>query len=459
LRNPNLNVLSEDWLIDVTIDEIQTKFNNHELTSYELVLMYLSRIAKYDKLINSVLEVNPDCLTIAHALDEERKISGPRSIVHGIPVILKDNIDTGDKMHTSAGSLALKDSYALKDSDVARRLREAGAIILGKANMTEWANFMTYNMPNGYSSRGGQVLNPYGSKIDVGGSSSGSAAAVSANLVCVSVGTETSGSILSPASQNSCVGIKPTVGLIGTKGIIPISHSQDTAGPIARNVKDCVYLLNALANNNFDYTAYLEEDIKGYRFGVCREGLNAEKLKIFDSALKSLASLGGIIKDTIIPTAKEKWNINVLLYEFKNGLNYYLSPKTLADIIAFNNQHKDKALQYGQSILLEAEKTSGNLTESEYLTSLESDLYLSRTSGIDKIINEAEFDCLVFPNNFGAAIPAKAGYPSITVPCGYTKANEPVGITFTGKAFSEPTLIKIAYAFEQATKIRKPPQL
>lgn len=486
--NSRLKKFSETWLIDATISDIQEKLDKGEITSYELVLMYLYRIEKFDKqgpMINSVLEINPDALNIAASLDHERRVKGPRSLVHGIPIILKDNIDTGDKMHTSAGSLVLKDSYAKQDAYVTKLLREAGAIILGKANMTEWANFMTYKMPNGYSSRGGQVLNPYGpGRFDVGGSSSGSAAAVSANFTTVALGTETSGSILSPASQNSCVGLKPTIGLISRRGVIPISHTQDTVGPITRCVKDAAILMSYLAKpdpedpitltnpyENINYLNYLERDgLRGVKLGICREKhfeyLNEEKRQIMDKAIKVIEELGGITKDVAIPSINTNWNINVLLYEFKNGINYYLSSidsslgvRTLKDIIRINEENPETHLKYGQTILLESEQTSGTLTDPEYLNSLQHDIYYAREQGIDKLLKEEDLDVLIFPNNYGAAIPAKAGYPSITVPAGYTSEGEPVGITFTGRAFSEPLLFKVAYVYEQATLHRVSPKL
>jgi len=486
--NPRLKKLSETWLIDATITDIQAKLEQGEITSYELVLMYLYRIEKFDKQgpkLNSILEINPDALSIAASLDVERRTKGPRSLLHGIPVILKDNIDTCDKMHTSAGSLVLKDSYARRDAYVTRLLREAGAIILGKANMTEWANFMTYNMPNGYSSRGGQVLNPYGpGRFDVGGSSSGSAVAVSANLSTVALGTETSGSILSPASQNSCVGLKPTIGLISRCGVIPISHTQDTVGPITRCVNDAAILMNYLVkpdiddpvtltnpNESLNYLNYLDRDgLKGVRLGICRKKyfdyLNEEKRHIMDKAIKVIEELGGITKDVVIPSLNASWNINVLLYEFKNGINYYLSTidpslgvRTLQDVIRINEENQETHLKYGQTILIEAEQTSGTLTDPEYLNSLQHDIYYAKEQGIDKLLKEENLDVLVFPNNYGAAIPAKAGYPSITVPAGYTSEGEPVGITFTGPAFSEPLLFRVAYAFEQATLHREAPKL
>ncbi|MFS0864446.1 amidase family protein [Fredinandcohnia sp. 179-A 10B2 NHS] len=487
MENKDLQYLCENWLIEATIEDLQDKLSSGEITSKQLVLMYLHRISLYDGELKSVLEINPDALHLAAALDKERTITGARGPLHGIPVLLKDNIATHDKMHTSAGSLALADSYAPADSHVAHVLRDAGAIILGKTNMTEWANFMTEGMPSGYSSRGGQTLNPYGpGKFDVGGSSAGSGAAIAANFAAVAVGTETSGSILSPASQNSLVGIKPTVGLVSRTGIIPIAHTQDTAGPMARTVKDAAILLTALVGTDFedsitltgddlaevDFTNYLDVDgLKGARIGVAREVyfdyLSEEKRVVLDKAIQELEKLGAvIIEDVKIPSTKNKWSYHVLTYEFKSDLNAYLQNvdprlkiRSLADVIAFNEANEDKMLKYGQVILKEAEETSGTLTEKDYLQALENDHYHSTINGIDYVLKEHQLDAIVFPNNFGAGIPAKAGYPSITVPAGYSPEGEPVGITFTGTAFSEPTLLKLAYAFEQGTKYRLPPKL
>ncbi|MFD1739236.1 amidase family protein [Bacillus salitolerans] len=486
--NPKLEKLKVEWLVEATIDQIQNAMEAKEITAKELVLLYLDRIASFNKngiRVNAVLEVNPDALHIAEALDAERNMEGPRGPLHGIPVLLKDNIDTGDKLHTSAGSLALQHSFAYQDSFIAAQLREAGAIILGKTNMTEWANFMAEKMPTGYSSRGGQVLNPYGpDKFEVGGSSSGSGAAIAANFATVAVGTETSGSILSPASRNSIVGIKPTIGLVSRTGIIPIAHTQDTAGPMARTVKDAAILLNALACADeadivtmknlieYDYTEFLKEDgLKGKRIGIAREGyfdyLSDEEKEIMERAIQVLKDQGATVIDSVtIPSSKEKWDYNVLIYEFKSDLNAYLNtidPKigihSLSDIIEFNKKDPERMLRYEQKILEESDKTSGTLTESEYLTSLEKDQYLSTEQGIDYVLEEHELDAIVFPNNFGAGIPAKAGYPSITVPAGYSSDNGPVGITFTTTAFNEPTLIELGFGFEQATKVRKPPVL
>jgi amidase len=486
--NPKLAKLKEEWLVDVTIDQVQAAMESGEVTAKELVLLYLDRIATYNKAgigVNAVLEVNPDALQIAEALDTERSFSGPRGPLHGIPVLLKDNIDTADKLHTSAGSLALKDSYAYEDAFIAQQLRDAGAIILGKANMTEWANFMAENMPTGYSSRGGQVLNPYGPGVfEVGGSSAGSGAAIAANFSTVAIGTETSGSILSPASRNSIVGIKPTIGLVSRTGIIPIAHTQDTAGPMTRTVRDAAILLNVIVGRDesdsstlknaieYDYTEFLLEDgLKGKRIGIAREGyfnyLSEEEKARMEEAIVALKELGATIVESVsIPSSKAKWDYNVLVYEFKADLNAYLRNvdpsigiRSLSDIVRFNEEHADLTLKYGQKVMQESEETSGTLTEADYLMSLEKDQYLSTEQGIDFTLEENDLDAIVFPNNFGAGIPAKAGYPSITVPAGYSSDNGPVGITFTGTAFSEPTLIEMAYAFEQKTKLRVPPKL
>ncbi|WP_077619160.1 amidase family protein [Bacillus sinesaloumensis] len=487
MENKRLHKFANDWLIEATIDSIQEKYSNGELTAKEVVLLYLDRISNFDSALKSVIEINPDAIQIAMALDAERKENGPRGPLHGIPVLLKDNLDTNDKMHTSAGSLALADSYAQEDSYVAYLLREAGAIILGKTNMTEWANFMTEGMPSGYSSRGGQTLNPYGpGKFDVGGSSAGSGSAIAANFAVVAIGTETSGSILSPSSQNSLVGIKPTVGLVSRSGIIPIAHTQDTAGPMARTVKDAAYLLSAISKVDHrdsitytsrvlpstDFTQFLAVDgLKGARIGIAREVyfdyLSKNKLAVMDQAINKLKELGAtVIEDVRIPSSKNKWNYDVLTYEFKVDLNNYLRNidtslpiHNLADLIAFNKQNEEKMLKYGQVLLEKAEKTSGTLKEKEYIEALESDHYHSTINGIDYVLEHNQLDAVVFPNNFGAGIPAKAGYPSITIPAGYTPEGEPVGITFTGTAYSEPTLIKLAYSFEQGTKFRIPPKL
>lgn len=478
-------------LEEATIAEISKALVSGKLTSEQLVQMYLERIATYDKQgikLNAVLEINPDALFIAQALDQERRISGPRGPLHGIPVLIKDNIDTHDKMHTTAGSLALTGNVAPRDAFVAEQLRKAGAIILGKTNMTEFANFMTEGMPSGYSSRGGQVLNPYlPGRADVSGSSSGSGAAVAANLTAVAVGTETSGSILSPSNNNSIVGIKPTVGLISRTGIIPIAMSQDTAGPMCRTVADAATLLGALTGIDpadpatavsagrayKDYTQFLDPNgLKGARIGVPRwqglDRLSDDDKKLFAAAIEVIKQMGAEVIDGVdLPALTGGWwQSNVLTYEFKAALNSYLASlgptapvKSLKEIVEFNNAHPEATLKYGQTLLAAAEATSGTLTEPEYLLDRLKDIRVTRTEGIDAILAQHKLDALLFPKSWGCWIPAKAGYPSINVPAGYTGEGHPFGITFTGKAWSEPALIRFGYAYEQATKHRVPPQL
>jgi amidase len=485
MENPKLRKYLDHWIEEATITQMQEKMTAGELTSRELVMMYLHRISVYDKNIHSILEVNPDALHIASALDAERKETGARSSLHGIPILIKDNIDTADKMHTSAGSLALKDSVALRDSYVADQLRAAGAVILGKTNMTEWANFMAYGMKSGYSSRGGQVLNPYGPGLDVGGSSSGSGAAIAANLAAAAIGTETSGSILNPSCQNSLVGIKPTVGLISRRGIIPIAHTQDTAGPMTRTVRDAAILLNVLTGRDEedpitntnpladkDFTEHLRKDgLKGKRIGIALDGftehINEEMLKIFHDAVAVLEAAGAeIIEHIEIPSSNAKWRYDVLTYEFKPDLNAYLNNlhpsipiRTLNDLIQFNKENPETMLKYGQEVLIQSEATSGSLTEADYVNSLEFDYYHSTEQGIDYALEKYQLDVILFPSEEASHISAKAGYPTIAIPAGYTTIGEPVGITFAGSAYSEPTLIEAAFAFEQLTKFRKAPVL
>jgi len=433
-----------------------------------------------------VLEINPDALQIAESMDAERSRTGSRGPLHGVPVLLKDNIDTGDKMHTSAGSLALAESFAARDSFVASQLRRAGAVILGKANMTEWANFMTEGMPAGYSSRGGQVLNPYlPGTFTVGGSSSGSGASVSANLVAVAIGTETSGSILSPATANSVVGIKPTVGLVSRSGIIPIMHTQDTAGPLARTVADAAAVLGALAGRDpadpatwasdghlhSDYRAFLDrEALRGARLGVCRDVMaqcDAQQLVVMEAALTALRAQGATVVDPVeLAVAKDPHDRAAMVHEFKPNLNAYLARldsavpvHSLRELIEFNSRHAKAMLRYGQTLLVAAESKSGTLTEPEYVRALAHGIWRTTACGIDQALETHHLDALVFPGSFGASIAARPGYPSVCVPAGYTSDGRPLGITFTAKAWSEPHLIALAYAFEQATLLRRPPQL
>ncbi len=469
---------------EASISQLQSLMAAKRISSLELVKHYQMRISSLDKnALNSVLEINPDALKIAQQLDIERTSGTTRGSLHGIPVLLKDNINTADKLHTSAGSLALKDSRASEDAALVAKLRAAGAIVLGKTNMTEWANFISTNMPNGYSSRGGQVLNPADKSFNTGGSSSGSGVAVAADLCAVAVGTETSGSILSPANNNSVVGIKPTVGLISRYGIIPIAASQDTAGPMARTVEDAAILLGGMtgfdardsatkgAKSLSDYTVYLEKDgLRGMRLGVPRayfwQHIKEEQKPILEAALTALQDGGAVLVEAEINSAQAVADLSytVLLYEFKRDLNKYLRslapefPRSLLEVIRYNELNHKKMLRYGQTLLLAAQSTGGTNSEIYKYTRAE-DLRLSRQRGIDATLKKHKLDALVMPMYWGAQIGAKAGYPSVCVPAGYSSDGNPVGITFMGTAWSEPTLICAAYAFEQLTKARKAPKL
>jgi amidase len=487
----------EEWIIEADIRSMQHAMEAGAFRAEDLVQVYLDRIAKFDSRIHSILELNPDALEIARMLDVERRDQGIRSMLHGIPILLKDNIDTCDKMHTSAGSLALADSIASEDSFVAHQLRLAGAILLGKANMTEWANFMSSTMWAGYSSRGGLVLNPYGpGELFIGGSSSGSAAAVAANFAAASIGTETSGSIIGPAFRNCLIGIKPTVGLISRSGIIPLAHSQDTAGPMARTVADAAILLGALTGVDpqdeatiplaerayRDYTPFLDRSyLQRARIGVPRyylQNLDPSRMAIVEAAIEVLRKEGATIIDPIeLPCEKTKWDFNVMRYEFKKDLNDYLGKladhipvHSLKDVIEFNQLHADATLKYGQDILIYCEETSGTLSEVAYLNSKRLNEEMSREYGIDYALKTYALDALLFLGDEGGAdLAARAGYPSITVPAGFAKdgiiarggynTRGPQGITFVGTACSEPTLIRIAYGYEQATQYRFPPVL
>ena len=472
-----------EWLDEASIAQMQEKMASNELTSEDLVFMYLERISERNPNVNAILEVNPKAIQLAQALDDERSEKGPRSMLHGIPILVKDNIDTLDDLHTSAGSMALANHYAMKDATIINKLRNAGAIILGKTNMTEWANFMSDKMPNGFSSRGGQVKNPYG-PFDVGGSSSGSASAIASNFGAAAIGTETSGSILNPAAQNGIVGLKPTVGAVSRTGIIPLSHTQDTAGPMARTVEDAVYVFLSIVGQDevdpitrksrqfetVDWKKCLNsEALQGKRIGVARSiferEVSTERAELFGRQLEVLRELGAIIVDSVdIGCMEDELGYAVLTHEFKADLNGYLTKtnpsnpiRTLADVIHFNNQHPQETLQFGQILLEKSERTSGTLTEKEYIEALESNRYLAGEIGLGKSLDDLQLDALVFPQDHGCSIGAAAGYPSITVPAGFAEAGEPFGITFSGRAWSEPILISMAYAFEQKVKARKKP--
>lgn len=475
--------LINDWLDEATIVQMQEKMSSKEITSEDLVFMYLDVIAERNPNLNAVLEVNPLAIQIAQALDYERNENGPRSMLHGIPILLKDNIETADNLHTSAGSLSLANHYAIKDATIVKKLRDAGAVILGKTNLTEWANFMSDRMTNGFSSRGGQVENPYG-PFDVGGSSSGSASAIAANLAAAAIGTETSGSIINPAAQNGLVGLKPTVGAVSRIGIIPLSHTQDTAGPMTRTVEDTIHVFASIIGQDesdpitrkshqfeeIDWAKCLNLDaLQGKRIGITRsifeKKVSTERAEIFEMQLSVLRELGAEIVDSVdLECMEDELGYEVLTYEFKADLNGYLAKtnptntiRSLKDVINFNNQHPLETLKFGQVLLEKSEHTSGTLTEREYIEALERNRYLAGENGLDKSFEELQLDALVSPHYYGCSIGAAAGYPSITVPAGFSQTGEPFGLTFSGNAWSEPSLLSMAFAFEQKVKARRKP--
>jgi amidase len=512
---------------NATIDDLQAALAAGRTTASDLVRAYTARIAAYDRAgphLNAVRELNPDALAIAATLDAAKPTK--RRPLEGIPILLKDNIATGDAQHTTAGSLALADARARRDATVAQRLRDAGAVILGKANLTEFANILAIDMPSGYSSLGGQVRNPYVPELDdkgvpivsPGGSSSGSAVAVAASLAAAAIGTETSGSLLSPANQNGVVTVKPTVGLISRAGIVPIAHSQDTAGPLARTVRDAAILLNVLAAQDpgdeatrdlrrpADYTAVLDKNgLRGARIGIPSDPtdpandiyyrpLPARNAAVMRQVIAMLEAAGAVLVRANIPaiggtgargpgTDAAILNRNpesptfgqmerrpaIYLYELKHDLDAYLRDwaqgtkmRTMADIIAFNAANAGRALRFGQDIFLAAQATRGDLSEAEYVAARQNDILAARTLGLDAYMDGHRLDAVLFPGSSGAGIAAKAGYPSVQVPAGMivdgrSSAERPLGATFTGRAWSEPVLLRLAYAFEQATKARRLP--
>jgi amidase len=490
-------------LDETSIAELQSGMQSGRFTARSIAEMYLARIDAIDKAgpaLHSVIEINPDALSIADALDRERKQQGARGPMHGIPVLIKDNIDTADGMMTTAGSLALVGAKPLKDSFVARRLREAGALILGKTNPSEWANIRSNHSISGWSGRGGQTKCPYALDRNPSGSSSGSGAGVAANLAAVAVGTETDGSIVSPSSVNGVVGIKPTVGLISRSGIIPISHTQDSAGPMCRTVRDAAILLSVLAGEDgednataagsgkraADYTKFLDADgLRGARIGVVRKyfGSSEKTDALIENSLATLKKLGAVLVDPVDFDTILKMFDNetlVLMYELKSDLNAYFSKlgpgapvHSLKEVIDFNERARERELAlFGQDFFLKAEE-KGPLTTKEYRDALENNHRMARAEGIDAIMDKYKLDALVAPTNGPGCLidivngdsnsgsssnaAAVAGYPHITVPAGFVHGL-PVGLSFFGRAWSEPTLIRVAYAFEQATKCRKPPK-
>jgi amidase len=490
-------------LEEATIVDLQAKMESGEQTARSLTEAYLARIETIDRegpVLRALLEPNPDALEIADQLDRERRGGQVRGPLHGIPILLKDNIETADRMETTAGSLALLGARPPQDAFVAARLRDAGAVILGKANLSEWANFRSTASSSGWSARGGQAKNPYALDRSPCGSSSGSGTAVAANLCMVAVGTETDGSIVCPSSANSLVGIKPTLGLVSRAGIVPLSHSQDTAGPMARTVADAAILLDAMAgidpadpataevhgHPHEGYSRFLDpRGLTGVRIGVVREklfGYSEEADRIAEAAIQAMRDAGAILVDPVtLPHAGEydDSEYEVLLYDFKADVSAYLagrpgSPvRSLSHLIRFNEERRDEEMPYfGQEIFVQAEE-KGPLTDPQYREALEKNHRLSRTEGIDHVMDEHRLDALFAPTTSppwtidlvngdhglgGSSTPAAvAGYPHVTVPAGHA-FGLPVGVSFFGRAWSEPVLIRLAHAFEQATRMRRPPR-
>lgn len=487
---------------EATITDLQARMKSGEITARSLTQAYLDRINEIDKSgpgLNSVIEINPDAIAIAESLDKEFKAKGVRGPLQGIVILIKDNIDTADKMHTTAGSLALVESKPAQDSGVVRKLREAGCVILGKTNLSEWANIRSSHSTSGWSGRGGLTKNPYALDRNACGSSSGSGTATSANLCTVAVGSETDGSIVCPSSANGIVGIKPTLGLISRAGIIPIAHSQDTAGPMARTVRDAAILLGALAGPDSrdkataaasakmqkDYTQFLDANgLRGARLGIARKyfGFSDAVDAFINHLIDEMKAAGAVIVDPADLETHGKFDeteLLVLMYELKADLNAYLARrgypqiKSLADVIAFNEKNRDKEMPYfAQDLFIKAQE-KGQLTEKEYVVALAANHELSREKGIDAVMNKFRLDALVAPTGGPAWLTdlangdhavggssnaaAVAGYPNINVPAGFV-FGLPIGISFFGRAWSEPTLLKIAYAFEQLVNARKPPQ-
>jgi amidase len=500
---PPLPGVQASDLDEKTIGDLAEGMKSGRYTARSITESYIAQIGAIDRqgpMLRSVIELNPDALAIADSLDRERKEKGPRGPLHGIPVLIKDNIDTADRMATTAGSLALVGSKPPADAFLVRQLRRAGAIVLGKTNLSEWANIRSNHSTSGWSGRGGLTRNPYALDRNTSGSSSGSAAAVTASLCTVAVGTETDGSIVSPSSINGIVGIKPTVGLVSRTGIIPISHTQDTAGPMARTVRDAAILLGALTGIDdedkatgesrgkalADYTQHLDaQGLKGARIGVVRKyfGFLDKVDVVINRALEVLKSQGAVLVDPADIETIGKFDDTentVLLYELKADLNAYLARlgagapvHSLKEIIEYNERNRGKEMPYfSQETFLKAE-AKGSLTEKEYLDALEADRRLARKEGIDAVMDKFSLDALVAPTDGPAWVTdlidgdhyiggsssaaAVAGYPSVTVPAGFV-FGLPVGVSFFGRAWSEPTLIRLAYAYEAATGNRRGPK-
>jgi len=488
---------SEFDLNEITIVHLQQKMESGELTAVQICEKYLERIKLVDPVLKSVIEVNPDAHEIAAKLDEERKAGKVRGPLHGIPVLIKDNIDTFDKMQTTAGSLALSGHIAETDAFIVKKLRDAGAVLLGKTNLSEWANFRSTNSSSGWSGRGGQVRNPYCLDRSPCGSSSGTGVAVAANLCAVGIGTETNGSIVCPSGINGLVGIKPTLGMWSRRGIIPIAHSQDTAGPMTRTVTDAAILLGALAafdptdaethlvqgETSNDYAQFLDADgLNGKRIGLAKQvlGFSAPVDALFGEAVKIMQEKGAIVEEIGFENYG-KWenaSYEVLLYEFKADLNKYLQEhgkapvKSLEEIITYNKQNAEKEMPWFAQEIFEQAQAKGDLTSEEYLNALSETKRLTGKDGIDAVMEKHQLDAIIAPTNGPAwnidwvngdhflggssSLAAISGYPAVTVPAGFVHGL-PVGISFFGRAWSEPVLLKLAYSFEQATQHRRAP--
>jgi len=492
---------AHEWLLEMTITQLQQGYRDGKFSVADVTSAYLDRINSIDRngpSLNSIISINPDAIKIAEELDREITEGRIRGALHGVPVILKDNIDTKDKMPTTAGATALRSSFAARDSYIASKLREAGAVIIAKANLSEWANFRAYTSSSGWSGVGGQTKNPYVLDRNPCGSSSGSGVAASANLCMAAIGTETDGSIVCPSNNCGLAGIKPTVGLLSRTGIIPISWTQDTPGPMCRTVEDAAIVLGAMtgidpgdlktsaSEGKFltDYSVFLKkEGLSGKRIGrvINSGGFNDKVDSLMERAIKNMVSQGAVIVDVEAPPQSEYSDaeLQVLLYEFKDGLNKYFAAlggdvpvKTLSDLIEFNKKDIIELKYFNQKILIDAEK-KGDLTSPEYLSALEKCRKATREEGIDKMMDTHKLDAIILPTGSPAwktdllngdhytggssSLAAIAGYPSITVPMGFIE-NMPVGISFVGRAWSEPVLIEVAYSFEQATRYRKAPE-
>ena len=500
-RVPRASLAVGEEVLERGVDALQQAMQSGALTSRAITQAYLRRIDAIDRqgpAINSVIELNPDALDLAARLDRERAAGTVRGPLHGIPVLIKDNIDTADRMKTTAGSLALVEARPLQDAGLVVRLREAGAVVLGKTNLSEWANFRSNDSTSGWSGRGGLTRNPYALDRNGCGSSTGSGVAVAASLCAVAVGTETDGSIICPSARNGIVGVKPTVGLVSRSGIIPIAATQDTAGPMARTVADAAVLLGAMAGTDArdgatagarvaaDYRAFLQADaLEGKRIGVMRNffGFDRRVDALMEATIEAIEQAGATIVDKAnLPTRGQFGEAErlVLHYEFKDGLQKYLAAlgpaapmKSLADVIAFNDAHaKEEMPHFGQDIFVAAE-AKGPLTDKEYLEAKAKARRLSRDEGLDTVIGEHRLDAIIAPSGGpawltdlingdsgtgGSSGPAAvAGYPSVTVPMAFVRGL-PVGVSFIGKAWSEGPLLGMAYAYEQRTKARRAPE-